>query len=299
MKAKSGKTLYRVVAVFLGIFVFLGALLLSVMIADVIVCKTSAHTIPHYPKEDISELADKKEEWTEEEIHFLYRQTGLGKPALLAMKSQQPFYKNGKYVSLSERLEEFQDALYYEGEMEHELVADISKRDLMKKFHAPVAPVLEPGDVFVNSSTHTLGFRNGHAALVVNSFGSVLESLELGVDSSVSPGGDAWFAESSNFILLRLKKEYADKTPPAKIAQDAVKELTGIPYDITVGLFSKKYQGRVPKATHCSHLVWQAFKNAGLDIDSNGGLIVTPRDIARSPYFEVVQVYGFDPEELW
>lgn len=277
----------------LGALVFVAALLISVMIADA-VCERSAHVTPSYPKEDITEIADKPE-WTEEDIHFLYRQTGLGKTALLKMKSAL-VYSDGNPVPLSKRLQKFQEALYYEGEIEHELVADVSKRDLMKGFSAPVAP-LEAGDILVNSSTHTLGFRNGHAAIVLDEYGTVLESLELGRDSAASNNGHLWFAESSNFMLLRLKD--VDKATRAEIAKEARKNLTGIPYSIAVGVFSKKNQGTSPKSTHCSHLVWQAFKNAGYEIDSNGGIVVTPQDIARSPLFEVIQVYGFDPEKLW
>ena len=297
---KAQKTLYRFTAVLLGVLVFTAALIISCLIADA-VCERTAHTTPSYQRADIAAIADKSGKWTDEEIRFLYGQTGLGKSALLKMKSEV-VYENNEFVPLSARLKDFQEALYYEGETEHELVADISKRDLMKGFSAPVAP-LEEGDIMINSSTHTLGFRNGHAALVLDTEGTVLESFELGRDSSVSINGHLWFAESSNFMILRLKDpdtgEIADKDVRTEIARKAKAQLKGIPYSIVTGIFTKKDQGTSPKATHCSHLVWQAFKNAGYDIDSNGGLIVTPQDISRSPLLEVVQVYGFDPEKLW
>ncbi|MBD5636596.1 MAG: hypothetical protein HDP28_02070 [Clostridia bacterium] len=297
---KGAKRLYRFLSVLLGVLVFSAALIIACLIADA-VCERTAHTTPSYQKEDITEIADKSGTWTDEEIDFLYRQTGLGKSALLTMKSEI-VYENDEFVPLSSRLKVFQDALYYEGETEHELVADVSKRDLMKEFLAPIAP-LEEGDIFVNSSTHTLGFRNGHAAIVLDEDGTVLESFELGRDSSVTTNGHKWFAESSNFIILRLKDlntgEVADKDLRARIAREAREKLKGIPYSLATGIFSKKDQGTSPKVTHCSHLVWQAYKNFGYDIDSNGGRVVTPRDIARSPLFEVVQVYGFDPEKLW
>ena len=297
---KAQKTLYRFTAVLLGVLVFTAALIISCLIADA-VCERTAHTTPSYQRADIAAIADKSGKWTDEEIRFLYRQTGLGKSALLKMKSEV-VYENNEFVPLSARLKDFQEALYYEGETEHELVADISKRDLMKGFSAPVLP-LEEGDIMINSSTHTLGFRNGHAALVLDTEGTVLESFELGRDSSVSINGHLWFAESSNFMILRLKDpdtgEIADKDVRTEIARKAKAQLKGIPYSIVTGIFTKKDQGTSPKATHCSHLVWQAFKNAGYDIDSNGGLIVTPQDISRSPLLEVVQVYGFDPEKLW
>ena len=267
------------------------------MIADLVVCHRSAHVIPSYEKVEIAALADKQEDWTEEEIHTLYLQTGLGKSALLAMKQQYPYYEDNIEVPLSKRLQPFQDALFYEGARNHEHVAEISNRDRMTDFLAPVAPVMEAGDVFVNSSTHTLGFRNGHAALVLDTLGTVLMSLERGADSAIKIHGDRLFSEASNFILLRLKDEGKDVR--TAIAKNAERDLVGIRYSLSIGLFSKKYQGVRPKSTHCSHLVWQAYKNAGYDIDYNGGPIVTPQDIARSPLFEVIQVYGFDPEKLW
>lgn len=49
----------------------------------------------------------------------------------------------------------------------------------------------------------------------------------------------------------------------------------------------------------CSHVLWYAFKQFGINLDSNGGLLVMPRDIARSPHLELVQNFGFDPEKLW
>ena len=51
--------------------------------------------------------------------------------------------------------------------------------------------------------------------------------------------------------------------------------------------------------TQCAHLIWSAFAAAGYDIDSDGGWLVTPRDLARSPLLEVVQVYGVDPRKPW
>ena len=46
------------------------------------------------------------------------------------------------------------------------------------------------------------------------------------------------------------------------------------------------------EGTHCAHLVWYAYNRFGYDVDSDGGVIVTPRDIFESPVWEVVQVYG-------
>lgn len=53
------------------------------------------------------------------------------------------------------------------------------------------------------------------------------------------------------------------------------------------------------RGTQCAHLIWAAFAAYGYDADSDGGWLVTPRDLALSPLFEVVQIYGVDPAAIW
>ena len=115
--------------------------------------------------------------------------------------------------------------------------------------------------------------------------------------SVVSYGGYNWFRSGTNFMVLRLKDATAEER--AAIAATAEERLRGVDYSITVGILSPKDQGETPKETHCSHLVWQAFRYYGYDIDSDGGAVCTTRDIANCDLFEVVQVFGFDPIELW
>ena len=38
---------------------------------------------------------------------------------------------------------------------------------------------------------------------------------------------------------------------------------------------------------------------AGFDLDSDGGRIVTAKDIANSSLLEVVQIFGVDPDAIW
>ena len=51
--------------------------------------------------------------------------------------------------------------------------------------------------------------------------------------------------------------------------------------------------------THCSDIVWKVFNEVGIDLDSNGGPIVTPQDIATSPLLYEVESYGFSPKRTW
>lgn len=267
-------------AAFLVVFILFAAAFLGVAEA---LADNSARRTPSYEKADISAVVS-KESWTDEDYDFLYHQTGLGRPALDALKGTP------------DALFEFQEALFYEGEIAHEMAAGTTPHDYLKDFIAPLAP-LEDGDVLVSSSCHTFGWRNGHAALVVDGAEkTILESVAPGYPSSL--GSAEWFQEASNFLLLRLKNRSAEER--AKIAETATERLLFVDYSILVGFFSQpKNQGDVPAATNCSHLVWQAFKYYGMDIDPDGGPVCTSRDIANSPYFEVVQVYGFDPDKLW
>ena len=278
------KTGFVLLALVTGLSLLLTFSVFFLSVADHAV-DASARALPSYAREDISGVLS-KETWTEEDYSFLYRQTGLGKSALDAMKDEPA------------RILTFQDALYYEGELAHDQIAFTTKRDVFAgSYRAPMVD-LEDGDVIVTSTCHTFGWRNGHAALVVDGgSGSVLESVSLGMPSTVSYGGYNWFRYGANFMVLRLKDTSAEER--AAIAATAEERLRNVPYSITVGIFSAKDQGETPTQTHCSHLVWQAFQYYGYDIDSDGGAVCTTRDIANCDLFEVVQVFGFDPVTLW
>ncbi len=260
------------------------------LVADA-VCETAARFVPSYEKADLGPLIE-KEVWTEEDYDLIYRQTGLARAGADSVPRSD--------------LKKFQDAFFFEGEIYHEMTTPITPHDKLRDpatkrdVTAPVVP-LEEGDIILTSTTHLFGWRHGHAGLVVNgTLGSTLESFSIGVDSGTKTGGVRWFARSTNFMVLRLKGATAEERK--KIADDAARELKGLSYNVFLGFFLPKDQcenGRTPTATHCSHLVWQAYKNAGYDIDPTGGPLVTPDDIANCPLFEVVQIYGFDPDKLW
>ena len=279
MPLRKCKILYRVCALFFALLVVTFALLLGVWIAEFL-CEDSARFVPSYAKEDLSEVLE-KEVWSEEDYAFLYRQTGLGKSAIDGLDRAQ--------------IPRFQDALFYEGELGHEKVAFATKRDTLfyscgEYGEAPVIP-LQNGDVLLSFGTHSLGWRHGHVALVVDAErGDVLESAALGKPSKVAFYEVKQFLKMSNFIVLRLKDASLEER--GEIAQSAKEHLVGIPYSIVTGIFTKKDGGLSPRVTQCAHLVWQAFYNFGYDIDSNGGGLVLPQDIVRSPLFEVMQVNG-------
>ena len=150
---------------------------------------------------------------------------------------------------------------------------------------------LHNGDILVTFGTHTLGWRHGHAALVVDASQKItLEALVLGQPACLQ-SADKW-ATYPNFLLLRPKNLTA--TQCNEVAHWALDHLQAIAYNPTVGLTSPKAppDQELPQATQCAHLVWSAYHHFGWDLDGNGGLVVTPRDLIRSDQLDVIQIYG-------
>lgn len=300
-KTKQPHNRLKGACVALGVLVFLAATDAALLFAN-IATEKHAHARPSYARADITQIIQ-KQTFDKADYELLYLQTGLSMQGVNRLR--EACDTQGEF---HQKILGFQDALFLECTIAHERVSPVTLRDytLAKtggdnavEFSAPLVP-LRNGDIFVTSVCHTFGWRHGHSALVVNEHDeSVLESVTVGENSTVTYGGSYWFQDSSNFMVLRLKDEYRSAVDPAEVATQAVKTLFDIPYSLTVGVFTKKDQGTNPRVTHCSHLVWQAYKNFGIDLDGNGGAIVTSRDIANSPYLEVVQVYGFDPVKLW
>ncbi len=250
------------------------------------VVESTARVLPSYQKIDLTPYLE-KETLSEEDYDVLYHQTGLTRLGVDALHDR-------------EDLLEFQEAFFYDGTRSHGMASFTTPRCILldedgKRYYAPLVP-LEEGDILVTSTCHTFGWRNGHAAIVINAANElVLEAV--GPGSKSSRGEANWFCCGTNFMVLRLKD--AGREEREEIAEWAGNDLIGLDYSLFTGFFNAKDQGEDPQTTHCSHLVWQAFYHFGYDIDSDGGPLVTCNDIARSELLEVVQVYGFDPDELW
>lgn len=157
---------------------------------------------------------------------------------------------------------------------------------------------LQKGDIILTLSTHTFGWRHGHAGLVVDTEGSgeTLECAELGTNSSVGDASKWW--QYSTYAIVRIK----DVTPEMQkaVVDFANDNLVDVPYHLTAGLFGDKARDYNAKnfGMQCSYLVWYAWNAMGYDIDSDGGGLVTTNDILNSDQVEVVQVYGIDPHKF-
>lgn len=264
----------------------------GLVISDTIT-EPDAHFVLDYPKTNIEEILSKNQ-LTEEDYKTLFFQTGLGKPSIDELRMETPDSTNA--------ILDFQDNFFKEIDYVCVKNSPISKEESVIDENGSfingteIAP-LHNGYIMITKSSHVFGWRNGHAAIIVDAAqGETLESVVLGTNSLVQQI-DKW-KNYPNFMIFRIKGSSEELMN--EISQSALKNLNDIPYDFTVGILNPKYEkaGEI-SGTQCSHLVWEAFKLFGYDLDSDSGMIVTPKDIANSPLLEVVQVYGVNPEEIW
>lgn len=258
-----------------------------------LVAELSTHYSPDYMREDIAYIA-KKPRLSNDDYKTLFYQTGLGKTAVDEIIDT--------YDDPYEELKIYQENFFADIQYDCSPNSIISNEEHIINQNGvfisgtDLAPI-HNGYALVTTCSHCYGWRNGHAAIVVDDVqGISLESVVLGSDSVFR--NVSHFESFPNFIMLKLKDSSQQELD--EIAVMAAEHLIDAPYDLTVGIFKDKNQkqGQVT-GTHCSHLVWQAFYFAGYDVDSNGGMIVTPNDIAHSDLFEVVQIYGLDPDDWW
>ncbi|MCH5192779.1 MAG: hypothetical protein J1F11_02385 [Oscillospiraceae bacterium] len=246
-------------------------------IASYFYTESLAYIPPANPRQDISAVTEKSpSELTEEDYRFIFEQTGLGKAAVSGLPDLTLLY-------------DYQDSYYAPAEYKCIRNSPISFEERVTGKPIKLAP-LEEGDILVTSCAHVLSWRNGHAAIVVDSDrGTTLEAVVIGKNSKTQDISK--WERYPNFAVLRLKD--TDKKERAEIARFAMDDLYNIPYNVFIGLYPMKYSspGNVT-GTQCAHLIWIAYAAYGYDIDSSRGLIVTPRDILNSDRFEIVQIYG-------
>lgn len=234
---------------------------------------------PEYEKTAIDVILD-KESLTEADYAALYRQTGLTKIGI--DRTLKTYGKN--------RILDIQEDFFTEHEVNNRFFGPYTCTDFLDGHVAAAA--LENGDIIITTSTHISGWRIGHAGLVTNAATrAVLQASTIGTYSTVGSIRD--FTDRVNFMIFSPRVESDVK---AEVVDYALNNLTGKVYDPTAGVFSSK--GAVEK-TQCAHLVWYAYYKFGVDLDFNGGLVVTPYDLANSPDMQLVQVFGLNPFRLW
>lgn len=159
-----------------------------------------------------------------------------------------------------------------------------------ERLSAPVNSISpQAGDILITFSTHTLGWRHGHAALAIDE-NTLLEAAMPGVPSGFS-SVSSW---ESYPTLLVLRVKGGTPTQQEAAVQTAVSALHGIPYGFFSGLGSEKAPAPPLSSVQCAYLPWYAWMQQGVDLDSDGGKLVTVADLAASERLEVIQMRGMD-----
>lgn len=147
---------------------------------------------------------------------------------------------------------------------------------------------LEPGDIlFVDLYE---GWSHGgfwdHMAIYVgeaDSVGEIEGVAEATFDSGAEVISLDLFIERDSLAKFSVRR-LGDVPGRQGIIQTAVDYALGSkgkPFDFTAtATIPLKING---ENMHCAEIVWRAFKEAGIDLDSNGGVFLYPDDIYFSP----------------
>lgn len=236
-----------------------------------------------YADTDLSSILS-KEHLTDADYELIYRCTGLTRAGVERCLAQG---EEGK-----DRILQVQQSFCASYDVRHTQFGFFCVNDYLDRGIAVATAFLENGDILVTPSVRLSGATMGHAGLVTDAEqGHVLQAIAYGWPSGIVSVRE--FTRRPAFMIL---SPHTDAATKEAVAAYAAEELVGIPYDITAGVLSDKNSCN---STQCAHIIWYAYAQFGLDIDGDGGLVVTPHDLAVSLQLEVVQVYGFDLDELW
>ncbi|MBE7036068.1 MAG: hypothetical protein E7403_02100 [Ruminococcaceae bacterium] len=244
---------------------------------------------------DLTEVLQ-KEKLTEEEYGLIFSQTGLGRPAVEDIRLQSSDFDSAIKAFQTQNLQTIQwkqDFIFFPTTTAEQL-RDTENKEIERRLELPP---LKKGDILLTRSTKTLLYRHGHSALLLDpEREKTVEALMIGSDSDVLRV-DSWRYYPT---LLVLRPKNIDEKTVEKVTSYAEEKLVGVPYHLLTGVLKKdKTDLDLVDYTHCAHLVWQAYQQAGIDLDSDEGWMVTPRDIANSSELEVVFSFGFGDDGGW
>ncbi len=245
-----------------------------VFFAQLLLPHDTCHFTPDYPKVELTKQSS---------YETIFRQTGLGPQAAESVLQSRGV----------EGLREYQEAFFAPQDCVCSPVFSFwTKEDrLSTPYELPFAD-LQPGDIILSLSTHSMGWRHGHAGLYMLQDFS-LESISKGSNTRLDTMDD--WRHCSQFAILRLKDR------PEEFSRQmlfyAMDNLMDVPYRFSCGFLGPKAPAPDEPGfgVHCIYLIWYAYQAFGYDLDSDGGRLVSGRDILESPLLEVVQIYGMDP----
>lgn len=234
-----------------------------------------------YPKQDISEVLQ-KDNLTDADYMLIFRQTGISPHSSkkLVQKGDLDFLQN------------MNDLYFKIPKTQKDYIAfPVTASEVNTSYTVSFADI-KRGDILVTFNTHTLDWRHGHCAIVIDEKnGLLLEHMSIGNPSCIT--NIKYWGEYPGFVVLR----YPDENIAKKAADYAQNHLVGIDYDVFAGMIKKDKTGQQNPSSQCAHIVWQAYKAVGVDIDSTSDAFVIPKDIAMSDKLKLVQIYGINPDK--
>ncbi len=239
-------------------------------------CHKDGYFAPDYPRVELTPKTD---------YQTIFEQTGIGRSTAQKLIAEDKF----------DLILEAQEIFFNPPKQKcNNMLSFITKEDRMEDIGVKFLD-LQPGDILVSLSTHTLGWRHGHAGLVIDEE-SILESEVIGTQSKINPLYH--FTTYSNYAVLRVK----DITPQQQeeIVAFAKENLQGVWYSIAAGFVGNKAPSYDSDnfRVQCAYLVWYAWNYMGYDLDFDGGRLVSTYDILHSNKVEIVQVFGMNPKEF-
>ena len=147
--------------------------------------------------------------------------------------------------------------------------------------------LLEPGDILfvdIYDGWSQGGYWDHMAVYSEDPFPGVVEAtFTAGVSYTELPVflERDWPAK----VAVKRLKDIPDREEIIQRAVEYALAQVGRPFDYTAAATLPLKINE--KNLHCSELVWRAYKAAGIDLDSNGGLLVYPDDIYFSPKLEL------------
>lgn len=264
------RRIFIIAAVVLSVF---AAMQITVFASDA----RAEYVKPAYAATDISGILEKSS-LSDADYETLYRQTGLTKIGV-----DRCMARGSEGIA---RIKSIQSDLFCDYAVDTDRFAPFCSA--YRTGMRAACCYLENGDILVTSSTHIAGFPAGHAGLVTDADrGEALQAVSYFAESRLGSARD--FTCRLNFMVL---EPCAPDGVREEVVRYAKSNLLGKKYGVFTG---KRECGR----TQCAHLIWYAYNRLGIDLDGNGGLFVTPKNIANSPCVRVVQVFGFDLDKLW
>lgn len=241
------------------------------------VAHRNAPFVPQYERVMLTENTD---------YETLFLQTGLGKSVVDKLKNAGQF----------DKILEAQEIFFAEPKIEcNKMLGHFTMEDRLEEGDSTPFYDLQLGDILITFSTHSLGWRHGHAALITGK-NMLLECESIGTYSAES--GIYYWGSYSNYAVLRPKG--VTKELQQEVTDYSLSELVGLPYRLTSGMLGPKEIDLKSKNAgfYCTNLIWYAWNHFGIDLDSDGGKFVTSFDLVNSDKLEVVQLYGINPEDF-